>query len=92
MIYNPVVLRPYQLAIGRAVLDSVRYARGLTFTVEVARQGGKNELSAQLELKLLADVVSSGGAAVKAAPTFDRQRRRRHRRPLAGDRRGPGPR
>ena len=47
------VLRPYQVQVGRAVLDSVIHRRGLTFTVEVARQGGKNELSAQMEVLLL---------------------------------------
>jgi len=61
-----VQLHPYQLAIGRAVLDSVRHKRGLTFTVEVARQGGKNELSAQLELHLLTERLRSSGNAVKA--------------------------
>ncbi|MBI4232896.1 MAG: hypothetical protein HY686_00455 [Chloroflexi bacterium] len=63
-------LRPYQAAIGRAVLDSVLHRRGLTFTVEVARQGGKNELSAQLELLLLTLHMAAGGNLVKAAPTF----------------------
>jgi hypothetical protein len=42
-------LRPYQLEIANAVLDSVFYRKGLTFYVEIARQGGKNELSARLE-------------------------------------------
>ncbi|MCR4394021.1 MAG: hypothetical protein NUV31_06610, partial [Dehalococcoidales bacterium] len=46
-------LRPYQIEIARAVLESVLNKQGLTFTVEIARQGGKNELSAQLELLLL---------------------------------------
>jgi len=64
------LLRPYQLEIGRAVLDSVRHRRGLTFTVEIARQGGKNELSAQLEALLLVLHMVQGGTAVKAAPTF----------------------
>ncbi len=46
-------LRPYQVEAGRAILDSVLRRRGLSFSVEVARQGGKNELSAQLEALLL---------------------------------------
>ena len=66
-------LRPYQQEAGRAVLDSVRRRRGLTFTVEIARQGGKNELSAQLELLLLTLAMSDGGKLVKAAPTFKPQ-------------------
>ena len=41
-------LRPYQGEIFKAVIESVWNRRGLTFTVEIARQGGKNEVSAQL--------------------------------------------
>lgn len=63
-------LRPYQREVGRAVLASVRERRGDTFTVEIARQGGKNELSAQLELLLLAWHMAAGGTGVKGAPTF----------------------
>ena len=64
------ILRPYQVEVGRAVLTSVLERRGLTFTVEVARQGGKNELSAQLELLLLTLFMAQGGNLVKAAPTY----------------------
>ncbi|MCS7206789.1 MAG: hypothetical protein NZ951_02505 [Dehalococcoidia bacterium] len=63
-------LRPYQARIGRAVLESVLHRRGLTFSVEIARQGGKNELSALLEVFLLATHMHTGGDLVKCAPTF----------------------
>ena len=63
-------LRPYQIEVGRAVLRSVLDRLGLTFTVEVARQGGKNELSAQMELLLLTRYMAQGGNLVKAAPTY----------------------
>ena len=63
-------LRPYQIEIGRAVLDSVLGSKGLTFSVEVARQGGKNELSAQLEVLLLTLFMRRGGYIVKCSPTF----------------------
>ena len=63
-------LRPYQTEVGRAVMESVLRRRGRMFTVEMARQGGKNELSAQLELFLLTMHAVSGGSLVKAAPTF----------------------
>jgi len=63
-------LRPYQVEIGRAILDSVLHHKGLTFTVEIARQGGKNELSAQLEVLLLTLFMAQGGNIVKAAPTY----------------------
>ncbi|MBF8266517.1 MAG: hypothetical protein HW388_25 [Dehalococcoidia bacterium] len=68
-----LALRPYQVEIGRAVLDSVLHHKGLTFSVEIARQGGKNELSAQLEVLLLTLFTVKGGNLVKGAPTFDPQ-------------------
>jgi hypothetical protein len=66
-------LRPYQIEVGRAILDSVIHRRGHTFSVEIARQGGKNELSAQLEVLLLTLFMGSGGNAVKCSPTFNPQ-------------------
>ena len=63
-------LRPYQAEVGRAILDSVLGRKGLTFSVEIARQGGKNELSAQLEVLLLTLFMGIGGNAVKCSPTF----------------------
>ncbi|MBI4298343.1 MAG: hypothetical protein HY666_01095 [Chloroflexi bacterium] len=63
-------LRPYQVEIGRRILDSIIHHRGLAFSVEIARQGGKNELSAQMEMLLLTLFIQSGGNLVKAAPTF----------------------
>ena len=46
---------------------------GLTFSVMIARQGGKNEVSAWIEAALLIASAHSGGSAVKAAPTFHPQ-------------------
>lgn len=66
-------LRPYQVEAGRAILDSVLNRRGLTFSVEIARQGGKNELSAQMELLLLTLFMGVGGNAIKCSPTFKPQ-------------------
>ncbi len=63
-------LRKYQMEIGHAVMLSVRHGKGLTFTVEIARQGGKNELSAQLATLLLTMNMLDGGNMIKAAPTF----------------------
>ena len=63
-------LRKYQLEIGRAVSESVFDRKGLTFTVEIARQGGKNELSAQLATYFLTMSMVRGGNMIKAAPTF----------------------
>jgi len=63
-------LRPYQLEVMRAVLASVWGKRGLTFTVMLGRQMGKNELSAHLECYLLNLFRRRGGALIKAAPTF----------------------
>lgn len=63
-------LRPYQLAPARAILESVQQNRGDTFVVMMARQMGKNELSAQLEAYLLSNARHTGGSIVKTAPTF----------------------
>jgi hypothetical protein len=72
----PPAFRPYQVAVMRAVLRSVSAGAGRTFSVMVARQGGKNELSAQLELALLITYAFKGDLdAVKCAPTFTPQGR-----------------
>jgi hypothetical protein len=63
-------LRPYQLEALRAILDSILGRKGLTFTVMMARQMGKNELSAHLECYLLNLFRRRGGVIIKAAPTF----------------------
>ena len=68
-------LRPYQIEAGRAILDSVMGRRGLTFTVVMARQAGKNELSAQVELLLLIKHVQRAVDGIKCAPTFEPQGR-----------------
>jgi hypothetical protein len=68
-------LRPYQVEAGRAILDSARHGRGLSFSVEIARQGGKNELSAQLEALLLTLHAARDIDGVKCAPTFEPQGR-----------------
>jgi hypothetical protein len=65
--------RPYQLEIARAVVASVLEKRGLTITVEMARQGGKNETSARLGVLLLTAHMERGGAMVKCSPTFKPQ-------------------
>lgn len=75
-----VRLRPYQLEAGRAVLDSVFGGRGLALSIMMARQGGKNELSAQLEVLLLTAHMLIDADAVKCAPTFDPQARLSMRR------------
>jgi hypothetical protein len=66
-------LRPYQKEIAVAVLESIFHHKGITFSVEIARQGGKNELSAQLELLLLTLFMSSSKNLIKCAPTFKPQ-------------------
>jgi hypothetical protein len=66
-------LRPYQLEAGTAILKSVYGKKGLTFSVEIARQGGKNELSSHLELWLLADFAGESKNLIKCSPTFKPQ-------------------
>jgi hypothetical protein len=66
-------LRPYQREVAVAILDSVFGGKGLTFSVEMARQGGKNELSAQLELLLLTLHMPEPKNLIKCSPTFKPQ-------------------
>ncbi len=66
-------LHPYQQQIVEAVTDSIRNGRGLTFSVEIARQGGKNELSAWLEIGLLMAFRTMPANIIKCAPTFEPQ-------------------
>ncbi len=63
-------LRRYQLKPARAIVESVLNRKGLTFAVLMARQAGKNELSAHLECYLLNLFHRVGGQIVKAAPSF----------------------
>jgi hypothetical protein len=62
-------LRPYQHDVLTAVMDSIIHQRGLTFSVEIARQGGKNELSVLLEMYLLHLNSSLPENLVKCSPT-----------------------
>lgn len=66
-------LRSYQAALVRAVVDSVVHRRGLSFTVMLPRQSGKNYVSAVLECYLLVLWQRRGGQIVKASPTFKPQ-------------------
>ncbi len=66
-------LRPYQLEPAAAILLSIARGRGDSITVMMARQAGKNELSAQLESFLLANRQRRADTLVKAAPTFKPQ-------------------
>ena len=68
-------LRPYQVEAGRAILASVRGRDGLSFSLAMARQGGKNELSAQIEALLLTANAGRDADGVKCAPTFEPQGR-----------------
>jgi hypothetical protein len=63
-------LRPYQTDVFNAVARSVAEREGLTFSVEIARQGGKNELSARLELAILAAQTQMARDLIKCSPTF----------------------
>ena len=66
-------LRPYQREAAQAVMESVLGRLGLTFSVEISRQGGKNELSAQLEVLLLTVFMARPSNLIKCAPTFKPQ-------------------
>ena len=64
-------LYPYQSEIAEAILASILKGEGRIFTVMLARQSGKNQLSAVLEAFLLTYMPQ--GTIVKAAPTFNPQ-------------------
>ena len=66
-------LYPYQREAAAAILDSALGGKGLTFSVEIARQGGKNELSAQVELLLLTLHMGLAKNLVKCSPSFRTQ-------------------
>ncbi|MCX6000793.1 MAG: hypothetical protein NTU41_14775, partial [Chloroflexi bacterium] len=68
-----ITLRPYQTAVATSVWQSIQDRLGRTFSVEIARQGGKNELSAILEVSLLTVHLEAGGTLIKASPTFKPQ-------------------
>jgi len=56
--------------VARALLRRVLGGEGGSISVEIARQGGKNELSAQVGLVSLVAAAARGGSAVKCAPTL----------------------
>src|SRR5215469_4011478 len=64
-------LYPYQLDIAEAILTSVENNLGHILNIMMARQMGKNQLSAIIEAYLLHRYTE--GTIVKAAPTFKPQ-------------------
>lgn len=64
-------LYPYQSEIAEAILASISAGKGHIFSVMMARQSGKNQLSAVLEAYLLTRMPH--GTIIKAAPTFSPQ-------------------
>lgn len=66
-------MRAYQLEAAEAIVRDVLAGGGRTFVVEMSRQAGKNELSAQIEAYLLTIFQRVGGQIVKASPTFKPQ-------------------
>jgi len=59
-----IQLRDYQRAAVEAIFMSVVRRNGLTIVVEMARQGGKNELQAQIQALLLILHSFEGGEIV----------------------------
>lgn len=66
-------LHLYQVDWADYILDVVASHRNETIVVEMPRQSGKNETSAQLEVGALARMGGSGGEIVKCAPTWKPQ-------------------
>lgn len=63
-------LRSYQAEVARAIATAALLGKGQTYTVMMARQMGKNELSGHLEAYLLNTHRLIGGTIVKAAPSL----------------------
>jgi len=63
-------LRPYQAEAAAAIVGSALNGRGLTVTVQMARQAGKNEVSARVELLLLVKNARWALDGIKCAPSF----------------------
>lgn len=70
-----ITLRAYQEEILKSVIQSIEMGKGLTFSVEIARQGGKNELSAYTEALLLRtySLLEKPWNLIKCSPTFKPQ-------------------
>ncbi len=66
-------LRPYQAEVFDSIARSIALIQGLTLSVEIARQGGKNELSAHVEMSALAVQASKARNIIKCSPTFEPQ-------------------
>src|SRR4030043_81658 len=66
-------LRPYQAEVAKAVIESIQGNLGLTFSVVLARQGGKNESLVYLEVLLFTMLMASSGMSIKCSPTFKPQ-------------------
>ena len=66
-------LHPYQTDWANYTIEVARNRRNETIVVEMPRQSGKNETSAQLEVSLLSQAARRGGDIVKCAPTWKPQ-------------------
>lgn len=68
-----VPLYAYQAEWANYILEVIRQGRNETIVIEMSRQSGKNEASAQMEVALLATMGKRGGEIVKCAPTHQPQ-------------------
>ena len=66
-------LYPYQTPWADRIISAAAEGRNETIVVEMSRQSGKNETSAQIEVLLLARLGGKGGQMVKCAPTWKPQ-------------------
>ncbi|MGA2490610.1 MAG: hypothetical protein ABSF99_10585, partial [Anaerolineales bacterium] len=73
LLGSHIELRPYQQEAVQAVVDSVRYHKGLTFIWIFPRQSGKDEALALMVQYLLTLFSKVGGEFVFFNPTFKPQ-------------------
>ncbi len=75
-----ISLRYYQLQAARAIVDSVRLARGRSFVIIFPRQSGKNEVQAVIEAYLLGLYQQTPAEIIKVSPTWKPQSQNAMRR------------
>lgn len=68
-----IPLHEYQVEWANYLLQVVAERRNETIAIEMPRQSGKNETSAQVEVAIIARFAKRGGAVVKCAPTWKPQ-------------------
>lgn len=68
-----ILLRPYQLDPGNAIIHSIQENLGMTFVIIMPRQSGKDELMSQLKGYLMRSLSYKDRGIVEVNPTYKPQ-------------------